>query len=179
LVKAVGQSLAADAIQAVANQGVNLDALTSNTAGAAAKTGVLEAIREAMVQRTMQNYLNNGLRAGDTLTAVSGSAIRSAAYDQIRQQVQASLDPLINNLGNYASLISNPVTGNSLVDQILIDQNHIEDLRALDNKVTGDITVQELQFDNAVNDLDNARSALNYCRGLHPEYAPGAVTSGS
>jgi hypothetical protein len=171
--KSVGQTVAASAIQAVAQQGLDINALTSASAGAAAKQAVLEAIRESLVQGTMQSLLGNGLQAGGA---------NAGAYQAIRTSVAGSFGPLIDNLSNYAGLVSNQVTGNSLPDQILLDQNHIEDLRALDNKVTGDISVQELQLSNTLGDLDNARSAVNYCRGLHPEYNPGnsnSSTSGS
>ena len=154
-VKTVGQNLAAGAIQYVANQGLNINDLGSNTVSNTTKTAILSAMRDYQTNQAMQ-----------------GSTLTGSALDQARQQVASNLDSVYSNLGNYIGLVSTAATGNSLIDQILIDQNHIEDLRALSNKITGDISIQEAQFESTTQDLDNARSALNYCRGLHPEYSP-------
>jgi predicted NAD/FAD-binding protein len=163
-VKALGQSLATQAIQSVQGSGLNFTDLASNTASKDTKQAILTSVQQYLTTQQMQGYLNNGLRAGDTVTAVSGSAVRSTAYDDVSNAVAKNYSSMLKNLGSALTLQS--LSGS------ISAQGNIDAIRALDNEVSDNILTQQQQLDSALNDLSNARDALNYCPQQHPDNTP-------
>jgi hypothetical protein len=153
-VASLGQGLATQAIQYVQNQGLNFADLVDTTKSKDAKQAILLTIQNYLTSQQMQNY-----------SAISPT---SDLYDQVNQGVFKNYGPVVKNFGSALTLLSLSGSGTA--------QSNIEAIGAYDNQVTGDISTQEQQLQNALADLDNARSALNYCRQLHPDSGP---TSGS
>ena len=160
-VKALGQSLAQQAIQSVQGKGLNFADLWDNTKSKDAKAAILQVLQDAATSNDMQTYS----------TANNAVSPTSDQYGQVQGQVADTYKTAFKNLGSALTLYS--LSGS------LSAQGNIDAIGAFDNAVTADISAQEQQLQTALNDLDNARSALNYCRGLHPEYTPNSNSSGS
>jgi hypothetical protein len=155
MIKSIGANLATQVVQNLAQNNFDFNDLVSSAGKDTTVQTLLAAARDALTAKAMSSFYPTG-----------------PTYNQVQSDVSSYYDAMFSNLGAAINIYR--TLGQASTTQAGLDQ-----IRALDNKATSDITTQEINMTNALGDLDNARSAVNYCRGLHPEYNSNSSTSGS
>ncbi|MCW3479218.1 hypothetical protein OL229_06515 [Neisseriaceae bacterium JH1-16] len=170
--KALGKEAFKDLVRHLESQHIEWTDLFWKANTDRTKKSVLEAAKQFLTMRQMQMYLKAGLRADDSLSGMftpdgkfvvrAGTGNYAQAYEKIRKEVESNYGAIFDTLGNLHSLYN-------LESSALDNQSKLEDLRAEAKKVQDQTLLMQLKVDKAMEEMDLARSALNYCHQIHPE----------
>ncbi len=168
MLKGFGKEIAKDVVRISDDQDIKLEDLLKKPGESGAKKALLDALKESITSRKMQELLNNGLRAGD-FRGATFDIMRGPTYEKIRKSITDRLAaPITDAIGNMLDLYK-------LSDGVISGRKKLEAIRELMSKVRGETSDLESQMEDAMSEMDLARAALNHCREIN---APGVVAGG-
>jgi hypothetical protein len=165
MVKGFGKELAKDLVRAAEDQNINLEDLMKKPMESGMKKVLLEQLKENITSRKMQELLKAGVRAGD-FRGATFDIIRGKAYEEMRKSIADRLaGPIADSVGNMLDIYK-------IADGVFSGRAKLEAIRASLSQTRGHIFRLESELEDALSELDLARSALNHCHQLQASLRP-------
>jgi hypothetical protein len=159
MVKGFGKELAKDLVRAAEDQNIKLEDLLKKPMESGTKKVLLEQLKENITSRKMQELLKAGVRAGD-FRGATFDITRAKAYEEMRKSIADRLaGPIADSVGNMLDIYK-------IADGVFSGKAKLEAIRASMSQTRDHIFRLESELEDALSELDLARSALNHCHKL-------------
>ncbi|MFQ5401665.1 MAG: hypothetical protein ACE5E7_18965 [Anaerolineae bacterium] len=146
--KALGQQVMKEITNAMLEQGVSWESLVTQPLNSARMAFIQNSISEAIVQDQMRPFILQGLDPNSPV----GRSVRSGISTNVA-------GPVASAFGNFISLAS-------MAEGVLSGAKKLEAIRAQMKQVRQSLFEAEMRFEDAVSEMEVARSSYEYCRKL-------------